>query len=418
MNLMPLADNIQLITLFIVLLSGYNVLRQKLTSYDYVRNILVAVHVFFAGILVFELIRVIDNSTLFMDIYTIANTTFVLIDVALLTLVAFTVYYRPSGAGSKGMFTEMMKSHIHGPVFLAFIGYIVFADIYLIIFRPFSIRQYISIVGTTISNTNFNTNYLALLFIVLIIFILYPSVLLVDASRRVKSKRVSRALILLPAVWSLIGLELLFFNGFLLNGNYDVSPLGYLIAALCFGLTGMIFRRASLLADVFEPLQSKVAIQPQYSFSRRLGNISSIEGKVSLLEVDPDYQYEELIKEFSNESVSLGKSVYVFTSKGSRVYNALYSSQGIGFYIFSTRVSYPKRVEQSQEILVPQNDQAVLLDVIEKTIDLSPERNIAIVLDSITDMIVYWGYDTCYKFIKEANSILSNPKVTAFFIIL
>ncbi|MDG6929474.1 MAG: hypothetical protein JRN29_05490 [Nitrososphaerota archaeon] len=418
MSLLAFADNIQLVTLFIVVLSAYNVLKQKQGYYDYVRKLLFMVHVFFGGILVLELVRVSNGGGLFMTIYTMANTTFVLIDVALLTLVALTVYYRPTGASGRGMFVEMLRNRVNAPILVTFMGYIGFTDLYLFVYRPYDVQQFVSIIGTPILNSQFDPQYLFLLFMVLVVFMAYPSALLLMASRKVNEAAVRNSLMLLPVIWSSIGVELLVFNGYLLNSGYDFTPVGYLIAAVAFGLTGLIFRNASRLAGIFKPVEPSARIPVRSGFSTLVGGEENVYGRESLLEVDPDVPYEETVKEFVLESLSKDKPVFVFTAKGSRVYSALAGVQGIRTYVLTTKVSYPRQVEQSHEVLVPQNDQAVLLDILGKTVGSANVPEASIVLDSITDMIVYWGYETCYKFIKEANEILNERRVTSIFLML
>ena len=93
---------IDIVTLILTALSGYFVSRQSTTLYKEVKVLLVYVHVFFAGVLFLELARNFLNpessaGNLFIDIYTVLGTSFILWDVLLLTTVGAAVYLKPEG---------------------------------------------------------------------------------------------------------------------------------------------------------------------------------------------------------------------------------------------------------------------------------------------------------------------------------
>ncbi|HUK79820.1 MAG TPA: hypothetical protein VLU91_04080, partial [Nitrososphaerales archaeon] len=91
---------IHVITILITATSALYVYRQKTGEYPQVRNLLVMVHMFYIAIVSLEFVRTfvpapsdgsqtIQTVTLFfLKVYTISNTSFVLADVLLLTLVA------------------------------------------------------------------------------------------------------------------------------------------------------------------------------------------------------------------------------------------------------------------------------------------------------------------------------------------
>ena len=71
-----------------------------------------------------------------------------------------------------------------------------------------------------------------------------------------------------------------------------------------------------------------------------------------------------------------------------------------------------------REVLLPSNDEAVLLDTIEKVVNRDREARIAIVLDNISDMVVLSGVEWAYRLLKETNELLDIPRTTALFIIM
>src|SRR5712691_12655229 len=94
---------VHIITLEIIGVSAFYVYRQKMTAYSYGRGPLIGVHLFFAGLVVFELLRTtLSVSPYFISIYTIGGTIFVLVDVVLLTILAVTVFLLPRGVGYTG----------------------------------------------------------------------------------------------------------------------------------------------------------------------------------------------------------------------------------------------------------------------------------------------------------------------------
>jgi len=111
--------SIHVITLLITATSAIYVYRQKTTEYSQVRNLLVMVHLFYMGIVSLEFVRTFvpapasppipPGTGFFLDVYTISNTTFVLADVFLLTLVAVAIFYRPNGSRIGDILREVGK---------------------------------------------------------------------------------------------------------------------------------------------------------------------------------------------------------------------------------------------------------------------------------------------------------------------
>lgn len=420
-----ITPSVHIVTILIAAVSAFYVWKQEILRYRHVRNLLLGVHFFFILLVFFEFLRnftVFTESLAYMNFYTEADTSFVLIDVVLLTLVALAVYYRPLGASFSSLFSEMLKRPLQLMIFAVFLVYIIVVDAYLFIerARAFTIIGVTNIAGVGVAAPIFSPFYLELLLVVLLIFAAYPSTLLFLANRQTVEAEVKRALRILPLAWIGIGLDILIFNGYLLTITppIDASALGYLFAAVAFSLTAATFRRATLLSGFFQPRPTDQRITPTNPFSARIGlTYADVANKNFLLEVDPSYSFEEVVKDFAFEFVSNNCLVFTFTSKGRPVYNSLAKVTGIRFYTFSTKVSYPRPTDQAYEVLVPQNDQSVILNVLDNTVTANPEVRIAIIFDSITDLILSAGFDNAYKFLKQANEILSEAHATALFIV-
>jgi len=140
-------------------------------------------------------------------------------------------------------------------------------------------------------------------------------------------------------------------------------------------------------------------------------------GKEYLMESDPSSNFEEPIKDFANELGSKQFVVFAFTAGGSPVHNALSGLANVRFFTMTRKVSYPKPGDRPDEVLVPTSDQSVLLNVLDKAISSNPDLKFGVVFDSVTDLILSSGLEMTYKFLKQANEMLSSNKVTAIFLL-
>jgi hypothetical protein len=410
---------VHIITLEITALSAYYIYRQKITAYQYTKGLLLAVHLLFMGVVVFEFLRTAFLSIAFITTYTVGGTSLILADVVLLTLLAVTVYLVPSGIGNKNILKLLRERKLHAALFVAYAAFIAYAGGYLFVVTPFTSKFVPSVTGASVPITVFTQYYLVLLLVILAVFIMYPSSLLFLAARKVKDRDVGRVLNILPLVWSGIGVDLLFFNGYLLSSNVDATPFGYLIASVAFGVSALVFRRASLLTAFFEPVRPTGKLTAEFPFTDRLGVPATfLQGRTLLLEADPSVPYEQVVTDFVRQSISNNHTVYVFTAKGSPVFNALQKTSGARFYILSAKVTYPKPEEnEPSQILIPANDQAVMLDLIDKTlIAAQAPAQVAVVFDSISDMVLSAGFEATYKFVKQVNETIGNGRTAALFL--
>jgi hypothetical protein len=417
---------IHLVTLLITGMSALYVYRQRTTEYPQVRNLLVMVHVFYMGVVSLEFARTFvpvnsPQTNAFLTVYTISNTTFVLADVLLLTLVAVAIYYRPNGKGMADILKELGKHQTGATLLGVYVLYIAVAEGYLVAAQPFTPAPLRNIVGDLVISTQFNQQYLAMLLGILAIFILYPSYLLLASRERTGDVQVRKAFAILPVAWVGIGIDLLIFNGFLLNPpiSIDASAIGYLFAAVAFSATAATFRRATLLSAFFQPGIAATGITPPASsFSGRLGiDKTKTMGRVYLMEVDPSSKFEDPVSDFATELGSEQHVVFAFTAAGSPIHNALEGMANVRFFTMTRKVSYPKPGEKPDEVLVPTADQSVLLNVLDKAITSNPDLKFGVIFDSISDLVLTSGLEMTYKFLKQANEMLGSNKVTSVFLL-
>jgi hypothetical protein len=415
-------EGIEVLTLVITILSGYYMSRQRTTSYADAKKLIVAVHVLFAGVISLEFARTVLATESILKLYVVFGTIFILLSVELLTVVAWSVYLPIHKSGIGKLLSGITRNKLHLSVFVGGTAYIVFVIGYLTIASPYRFQS------SPLTN-RFDPFFLGLLFTVLLLFMTYPTTLFMGARRRTTLPNVKNALILLPITWICIGLALLVFNAFPYPSGIDLLPVGYFIAALGLAATSTIFRRASLLAGFFEarktdspeelPVPSSQAQSTKpisRPFSKQLGlKEDSFSGRKFLLEVDSSTSYERAVNDFVKELSNLDYSVFVFTTRGSPIYNSLRSGRS-RFYLLSTTVSYTTVSTVPTEVLVPQSDPAVLLDAIQKTIETDTITPIGIVFDSVSDFIVSLGMETSYKFLKKTLEAIDSDRITALFL--
>jgi hypothetical protein len=419
---------IDLGALLVTGLSGYYVSRQSTTLYKEVKTLLLYVHIFFAGVLILEFIRnfippvttpATSPSVIFIDIYTILGTSFILWDVLLLMTVGAAVYLKPEGQGLRELLVSIIRQKTAGILYVLVFAIVIGSDIYLAFVLPFTPVVVPNIAGIQVLSTQFDASYVYLILIVLLLFLTYPTSLFLLARTKTKDKAVRRALLLLPIVWSGIGVDLAVFNGIFLSLGYDYVAVGYLLASIAFAITATIFRRASLLSGFFGPmpnLPSKTSA-PAFPFSSDLKiDPQTLIGRTFLFLTDPSTPYEKVVDDLAVELISNKCYAFVFTSKRSPIQTSLQKVKGVRYYILTSTVSYPRGTDVPDEILVPQNDQAILLDIIQKTILSDPEAKLGIIYDNISDMILSSSVESSYKFLKQANEIIDPKRVMAMFL--
>jgi hypothetical protein len=138
-----------------------------------------------------------------------------------------------------------------------------------------------------------------------------------------------------------------------------------------------------------------------------------------LLEADPSLTYERTVRDFAQEMTGAGRAVAIFTSMGSPIHLLLKDNniQGVRFFLFSES-SYPKSNGNASEIMVPGDDFAVILNVLDEVVTRNPTPARAIVFDSISSLILDAGFQDGYKFLRQVNEILSHTDVISIFLVL
>ena len=210
-----------------------------------------------------------------------------------------------------------------------------------------------------------------------------------------------------------IGATLLFFYGYLVTLGYDFLGVGYTVTSVLFGLTAVIFRRTSLLSAFFEPIpaEKRGALRPEDT--RPLDVFAPV-----LLMVDPSASFERTLGMVARGKTSAGNLVYVFTSKGSPLHYGLSDVPGVRFYLMTANVSYTSPSDKANELLVPQNNASIVLDLLDKTVSTARKAALTVIFDSVSDLVLYLGPEATYKFLKQAQEILVPPNLTSVYLLI
>jgi len=129
-------------------------------------------------------------------------------------------------------------------------------------------------------------------------------------------------------------------------------------------------------------------------FSTLLGlGHDTLKGKKILLEFDPSTPYERLVRDFALECVSHKEKIVILTKKGSSVQRALDGDEGIE--------------------LVDLTPQTILSPIIQQ----HPSVALGLVYDSLTDLALSVDVQAAYKFARSALELLSEPRMSALFLL-
>jgi len=147
------------------------------------------------------------------------------------------------------------------------------------------------------------------------------------------------------------------------------------------------FTAEALLTEVKRQLDTARASK----FSRQLGlEHDKLRGKKLLFEFDPSIPYERIVRDFVLECASAGEKVVVLSKIGNPIYNVVEGEQGVEILPLTSMVSQ-----------IAENE----------------DQSLALVYDSITDLVVSSGAQAAYGQLQNMLGLLSPERVTALFLL-
>ena len=183
----------------------------------------------------------------------------------------------------------------------------------------------------------------------------------------------------------------------------------------------MAFRTGAFHSDeaALNELRSKVRIldlsESMNLFSRTVGlSHSEIVGQKILLEFDPQSDYEKILKGILGESASNFERTVVFTRKGSPVHSLAQRQPGAKIFVLTSRVSYPK-IESDNRVLLPSYDSSLLLDSLNRTIEVYQGSSFMILFDDISHWLFGLGLDRTYSIARQAMELMASNNITSIF---
>jgi predicted transcriptional regulator len=139
-------------------------------------------------------------------------------------------------------------------------------------------------------------------------------------------------------------------------------------------------------------------------------DIFTLTGKHILLEVDPSRNYELAVTRIVDDFVSKGQAAYLFSWKGSPIYENLLGRDDLNFCTMESGVSFRK--EGKKEVIIPENDHAVLLDEFSRATKSGLDAGALIIFDSISDLIMSESLPNAYRVLMGINGLASGTGTT------
>lgn len=133
-----------------------------------------------------------------------------------------------------------------------------------------------------------------------------------------------------------------------------------------------------------------------------------------LLEIDPSTKYGELIRALV-EQEERGSDIFVFTWKGSPVYRSLQGDPRAMLGVMTTSVSRATAMQGSNEMLIPQHDEAALLEPILEP--PPPDRTRLVIFDSVSELLASFGTEGALEFLREVLSRAVGPRSRYLFLV-
>ncbi len=152
-------------------------------------------------------------------------------------------------------------------------------------------------------------------------------------------------------------------------------------------------------------------------FSKALGlTHRQITGKDILLDFDPASNYEKIVGDFATEALANAEQVALFTHKGSAVYSSLENRKALKVILLTQRISVPQVDAEMNAVLLPANNTSLLLDALDKTLKTLPHRNLNIIFDNLSSLILSIGLQKTYQFMRYTLDMLTSTNSTALFL--
>jgi hypothetical protein len=408
---------VYILALAITAVSGTLVYRLRLTAYQMVRSAVLGVYGLIVILMLIDLVRDTVGTSAYIMYYAPLSTLLGVMQAILLLAAAQGIYLSPS-LTIRRYLGEVQKHRGHFAVLLLFVVMAVAATVYEVLGAPYSSGIATDFAGNSVAAMMVDVRLPALVYGLLFVFLVYPAALLLAGAAKVEDQKLRRSIFGVVGGWSAVSVLYVISATSIWLYGFDFAGVMYLANAVIFYVALRNFRRSAAFAGVTLPLRGAPSGTGTVQPARTLTALTqSLEGKKVLYEVDPAVPYETTLGQTLEELAWADHAVFVITPKGSPLRGALSGGTGLKFFLTAGDVSYMKVVEDTPDVLIPESDTAIFLEVIDKTL-ASRKGKAVLVLDSISGLLVLIGIERTYKFLKHVVELTSDERVTALFIFL
>lgn len=400
----------------VTIASGALVYRQRLTSYRIVRSLVLGIYFLITLQMLVELLR----ATVFTvgDIaYSFPLTTSLGLAQAVLLLAAAQGIYFSPGTTFGTFFSELANRKRHAALFGLFLALAGFAVLYATFVQPVATSVVTDFAGNAVPSSFVPEDLIAIVIGLYAFFLAYPTTLMVYAASRVAEPKLRQSVLGLGVGWGSVSGLYVAAETYKWIAGVDYTALMYAANAFIFYAVIRNFRRSASLAGFVEtaPGAGPTAAEVREEGIPRV--TSSLAGKKILYEVDPSVAYESSLRRTLEEMAWAGSAVFVITPSASPLHGALRGATGVKFFLTTSGVSYMKVSDQTSEVMIPQSDTAIFLDIVDKTLH-SRQGSLVFVFDSVSELLLMAGLEKAYKFLKEFLELLHEPRSTGVFIFI
>lgn len=397
--------------------SGSLVYRQKLTSYQIVRSLVLGIYVLIFFQMLLDLLRVTVFTEAHIPAYSAASIAIGLMQGVLLVAAAQGIYFSP-GVTYRTYFQELRKRTRHVVIFGVFVALVALVVLFSTIIQPPPATTVTDFAGNPVPSMGVATNLVALVVALLAFFLAYPTALMVVGARKIEEPRLRHSLVGLALGWATVSALYVVTEFYMWTFGVDATGPMYFANSVVFFVVIRNFRRSASFAGFVETASAAPQPVAPPASSEVMSPLSkSLAGKKLLYEVDPTIPYEATLRKTLEELAWAGNAVFVFTPRASPLHDALTGATGVKFFLTTSGVSYMKVADDTREVLIPQNDSAIYLDVVDKTL-ASRQGALVFVFDSVSDLLLTNGMEKTYKFLKQFLELMHEPRATGFFIFI
>jgi hypothetical protein len=413
----PVAD---ILAIVILLVSVREILRQDFSRFHDVKEGLIGVEAIYGFIFVLDLLRNLFIESWSVQVYTLIGGALVFWGAVVLSYVAYAIYVRPEEGTFSARVRALLSTRLrpHGLAIGGLTVYVAAMTLFLWIVRPYRIVEVVNAAGVKLDAPAFGDPLIVLAGALLVFFIAYPVQALLRSRRTAADTDVRRAMAILPISWTIIGNIFLISNGLLVFAGFDIVPFGFVGIAATIAWASTIFRKASV-SGFFSPSQTTSPVSPSFPFTSRIkGSPAAPLAHSVLLNFDPSSDYETAVRDFALEELSNGRVVFVLTYTGSPLALSLERSADVRYLVLTGKVTSPYEIIDSHEMLIPQGDMTVILNTLGKTLESPGATSKAFVFDNLSNLIVDFGFESAYKFMKQMNEVVDRTGAVSLFLMI